>query len=212
MIPIPEYLKDYATLKKNKTDTVSFSISCSCGNTFFVIMENYFTKEEKALSKPYYDALTLLDSRGPEGYFGSMYTIDEDGKGHHWKLLSADGKKRMEVIVPERPFFSSIDVIKAVCSVCGKEMVLFDSRKNGYDGMISEHEKENEYIPHFRQKGKSPYQIEIIVENDPSLEDFREASSIDCSFEFYSDSFSWIRIYGINETGKKKKLFDIETA
>ena len=44
MVSIPKYLKNYATLKKVKSDTVAvFSIKCSCGNDCFNVLVNHPT-------------------------------------------------------------------------------------------------------------------------------------------------------------------------
>lgn len=208
MIPIPEHLEKFSKLKDTNENTITFSLKCKCGNDRFMIMNNYLTKKEKALEKPYYDALTIL-LKTP---YGNTTTIDERGNIHHWKNLSADGKQRQEVIVPERPYFSGITVVKAVCQSCGKEIVIFDSKVNGYDGMTSNNEEHKNYTPNFKQKGKTLYQIEVKIENDMSLEEFQKNTGGKYDFEFYSNAYSWISIYGISENGKKKKLFDFETA
>lgn len=212
MVPIPKHLKENAVSQKESDNTVSFSLRCSCGCEQFIIIENYLSKDEKVLCKPYYDALELLHLDLPGKTFGSTYSIDENGKGHHWKLLSEDGKQRREVIVPDRPFFVGISVIKARCPMCGRLIPVFDSRKNGYNGITSPNEEALCYEPHFKQKGKKQYKITITVENDPSLVEFQEATGNICSFDFYSDAYSWITIHGIDDSGKKIKLYDIETA
>lgn len=59
---------------------------------------------------------------------------------------------------------------------------------------------------------KKSYSIEMIIENDESLEKFNEAIGEEKSFDFYSNSFSWIRINKIDENNKKTLVEDIETA
>lgn len=211
MIPIPEYLETNAILKKAKINTITFSLHCLCGNDSFTIMENYFTRDEKAQSKPHFDALTSLMTK-THAPFGWSVSKDKSGVYHYWKYMNANKSERVEVIVPEMPDFALVSIIKAVCPNCGREIVLFDNRKHGYDGMTAKHENAMNYIPHFKQKGKTSYRIEMTIENDSSLEEFQEASGFKCSAEFYSNSFSWIRIYGIDAMGKKKKLYDYETA
>lgn len=68
------------------------------------------------------------------------------------------------------------------------------------------------YQPLFKQKGSQSYRIIIKIENDPSHEEFNSQSGLAFDEQQYSDSFSWIVIYGIDGGGKKKKLFDCETA
>lgn len=206
MVPIPGYLKYYAALKKVKSDTAAvFSMKCSCGSEFFDFFANHLTQDEKKAEKPYYDVINQLT--------GPFREYDENGKMYVvWHM--ADGKSvRWEDLQQLKPWFSGIDVLKAECPICGKEIILFDSRTCGYDGVTEEHTEDcMAYLPHFKRKSNSPVKIEITIENDPSFEAFKEASGLDCTEDFYSNAFSWIQIHGISEEGKRKKLFDSETA
>ena len=160
-VPIPEYLKEYATLKKTASDRIVFSIKCPCGNESFIVLKN--------------------DSAGEE----TKGEIDRH----------------------------SISVLKAVCSECNQEIVLFDSRQYGYDGLNTAYKnEETDYTLDFKQTGVEPYRIDFIIENDSTLEEFREATGTDATMEMYSNSFSWICIYGTDMHGKRTKLFEQETA
>ena len=103
-------------------------------------------------------------------------------------------------------------MIKVICSKCQKEIVLFDNRYYGYDGMTSDNEEKRKYILHYKQRGKEPHSIEVAIENEPSLEDFNMVIGESVTYDFYSNSFSWIGIYIIDENGKKKKLYAFETS
>ena len=50
------------------------------------------------------------------------------------------------------------------------------------------------------------------IENDPTLEEFRENSGLDADEISYANGFGWIGIYTTNKDGKTKKIFDFETA
>ena len=104
-----------------------------------------------------------------------------------------------------------IKLIRAVCPQYHKGLLLFDSRYHGYDTTMSDNKEANYYIPHFKKEAKL-YEIRIYVENEPSFEAFLESSNENTSFELYSKAFTWIRIDGINEKGKKKVFLDIKTA
>ena len=206
MIPIPKYLKSYAELKKVKSDTAAvFSMKCSCGSDFFDLYVNYLTQEEKKAVKPYYDITDHL--KGP---------FNERDQNGNRKILwrTADGKMiTYESIQPLKPYYAGIEVLKAKCPVCGEEILLFDSRACGYDAATEEQTEESmSYEPHFKQKGKTSLKIEITIENDPSLDAFKESTGFDCDEDFYSNAFSWIAIHGIDQFGKKKKLYENETA
>ena len=54
--------------------------------------------------------------------------------------------------------------------------------------------------------------LQVKVENDASLEEFNENTGLDFSEEQYSNAFSWITIYKLNDKGKATIIFDEETA
>lgn len=209
-VPIPRYLRDIAVLEKQCKTWVHFSLKCTCGCEKFSLFENYLTKEEKKLEKPYYDALDKMVGHP------TTCTKDEDGTLHHWILYMSDHLKverREEVFVPDKPYFSGIKVLKIICAECGKEHLLFDSRTCGYDGITGEKsEEEMKYIPHFKQKCRDTVPLSVKIENDESLKAFKENTALDYSEDRYSDSFSWLAVYKIGDDGKKTKLFDFETA
>ncbi len=205
-VPIPHYLNDIAILEKQKDTWVHFTVKCSCESDRFLVYENHLNKEEKALERPYYDKLTEI-------YCSNSRRItikDENGKIHYWKALE-DSKE--EIVIPEKPYFSGITVIKAKCADCGKEHLIFDSRIHGYDGITGEETKEAmEYEPHFRLKCKGIVSLSLKIENSESFEEFSEDYDLGFTEEQYSNAFSWIMIYRTDEKGKKTKIFDYETA
>ncbi len=207
MIPIPKYLDKHVTLIRSKDNTILLSFHCDCGSDKFTVAKNVFNRSERALLKPYYDSIKNSLSR-----YGSYCTLDDEGKLHHWKRLSDDRNDVIEVFLLPEPDFATVTVLKAKCSGCGKEHILFDNRSNGYDAMTSDEHKGMDYIPHFNHYSKKEYALEIKIENDETFEIFKKNTGIDCSEEFYSDAFSWIIIYGIDEDGKRRKLFEFETA
>ena len=213
MIPLPDHLKGIVFLEKDKGNAVTVSLKCCrCNCNSFFLHENYPTKEEKALLKPYREALHNWYPKPKDGFPGQM-TRDENGVWHYWKILSADGLKREEVFIPKQPPFATVNVIKAICSECQQEYILFDSRLHGYDGIVSEHsEEELEYSPHYRLKNQNALKILLVVENDATLDTFVSNTGIELNEQDYSNAYSWIAIYGIDDSGKKKKLFDFETA
>ena len=207
MVPIPKYLVKNSTLIRHKDNKAVVAFQCDCGSNTFVVARNKLTRAERELLKPYCDALeNWLFSHG------SFSTKDENGLVHYWKRLSDDRNDVVEVYIPPEPPFATVTVLKAKCTSCGKEHILFDSRINGYDAMTSEDRDDTEYVPHYNSYSKKQYNLEICIENDESLEEFIEATGIKESEEFYSDAFSWIAIYGIDENQKRRKLFDLETA
>ena len=211
MIPVPEYLKELACEESRKGTWLTFSVKCTCGNQHFIVFKNCQTKQEQEQMKPYNDA--LVDS--VSGCWASTCTRDEDGTLHYWKLYTPLGLKgpKKEVFIPEAPPFAFVEVVMIVCSSCGKEHTLFDSRVHGYDGMISEKQSAKlSYQPTFKKKCRTPVTIKVKIENDLTLEEFRGNSGLDANEETYANGFGWIGIYVTNSDGKTKKIFEFETA
>ena len=209
-VPVPLYLRDLAVVEKQRKTWTLFSLRCPCGCGKFFVYENYLTKEEKELAKPHNDAWARLMR---EGFTCKM---GDDGVCHHWITKNTeDGKaeKGEEVYIPDAPFFVGITVFRITCAECGKEYLLFDSRKCGYDAMTAECDKEKaDYVPNFRLKYRDAVSLSVKVENDESLEAFKENTGLDFTEDQYSDSFSWMAVYKMNDNGKKTKIIDYETA
>ena len=204
MIPTPDYLKQYAIAQKQKGNRLSFKLKCSCGCETFTILEKDYTHNEKKIIREY-------ENKIPHTGWHSIYGgLDSNGKPYSYIKILGIFKKY--ITFPQTPAFMEVNVMKATCSQCQKEIILFDSRYYGYEGMISSDAEAKKYIPHFKLSSRKLYSIEVTVENEPSLEMFNEVSNKQCSLEFYSNSFSWIRIRGLDENGKKKILYDFETA
>ena len=125
------------------------------------------------------------------------------------KILGIFKKK---IQLPPPPIFETITISKIVCSKCKNEIVLFDSRYYGYDGVNSDNEAAKKYVLDFKVRTHKLYGVEVVVENELSLREFNDAVGKECSFECYSNSFSNIRINITDEKGKKSVLCDSETA
>lgn len=204
MIPIPDYLREYASEGKQKGNRLYFSLRCPCGCEAFCLSENTYSEDEKILAKKYEKSL-------PDFGFHSIYGgTDSDGKPYSYiKIL---GLFRKRITFPDIPVFMRMNVIKALCSQCRKEIILFDSRYHGCNGMTSEDEEARNYQPLFSQRNNKPHGIIVAVENEPSLEAFNDAINGQYPYEVYADSFIGISIYSTEENGRKKLLYDFETA
>lgn len=206
---IHEYLMPIAREVKVKGGRTTVALICGCGNDLFWLYENKLTREEKKQMEPYEKAMDELCSGG----FGAMCTRDDDGTIHYWKLTSPFAKK--EVIAPEKPAFAGIVSMQAECICCGKVHAIFDNRIHGYDGVFCNEGENLTYQPHYQKRTTRdglPRKIEIVTENDETLEEFRENTDIDCDETAYSNAFGWISIYAIDAKGKKSKILDFETS
>ncbi|MBQ8447644.1 MAG: hypothetical protein IJX27_01775 [Clostridia bacterium] len=122
-----------------------------------------------------------------------------------------------ELEIPEMPPFASTEAYKAACSECGREFILFDNRFYGYDAVLASEgmKRDLEYKPTYAQKkfkdGK-PRRLFFQIENFDTLEEFCKDMEEEYDEVTFSNSFSWIWVYIIDENGKKSKLFEYETA
>ena len=207
-MPIPEYLQTYAVNPQTKKNHTAFDLRCTCGHELFRASRRVETKEEKRLLKPYYDYLEFI-YKCPR-----KYTIDENKIVHYWH---SENGVWVEDNYPEKPFFAFIDTLCVTCAACEKRITLFDSRFHGYDAIYcGDLTPEAEaYEPAFRPIGNrdgSPMRIALKLEHDESLEEFRENIGAEATYEAYADAFTWIWVYAIDQKGKKKKIFESETA
>lgn len=188
MIEVPEYLNQYVSEKKQKDTQLSFKIKCTCGCETFSILQNSYTKDEKRLKKEY-------EEKDPDTSQHSIYGgIDSNGKPYSYFKKFFFFKKYIEV--PPEPVFMGVNVIKAICSQCNNEIVIFDSRYHGYDSQFVT-EEQRLYVPHFEN---SKAKIGSII---VSLEQYDET-------DVASEHFSWIQI-SVTEGNKKLKFFNAET-
>ena len=207
-MPIPVYLQTYAVNPQTKKNHTAFDLRCTCGHELFRASRRVETKEEKRLLKPYYDYLEFI-YKCPR-----KYTIDENKIVHYWH---SENGVWVEDNYPERPFFAGIEVFRVTCAACGREITVFDSRYHGYDALYCDEltPEAKAYEPTLRSTGSrdgSPIRIALRLEHDESLEEFRENVGAEATPEEYANAFTWIWIYGMGENGKRKKLFEFETA
>lgn len=207
-MPIPEYLRKYAVNPQTKKNHTAFDLRCTCGHELFYASRRAETKEEKQAVKPYYDYLLMVFS-GPR-----KVTKDEDGTPRHWH--TEDGEW-VEDNYPERPFCAGIEVFRVTCASCGYEITVFDSRYHGYDALYCDEltPEAKAYEPTLRPTGNrdgSPVRIALRLEHDESLEEFRENVGDEATYDEYADAFTWIWVYATDQKGKKKKVFEFETA
>ena len=89
-----------------------------------------------------------------------------------------------------------INVIKATCSQCQKEIVVFDSRYHGYDSQFTT-EEQKEYAPCFETGKAESGTVSVVMEQDDGE-------------EIAPELFFGIRI-AVKNGQKKHKFFDAET-
>ena len=188
MTGVPEYLKPYSLTANQKSSRLSFQLKCTCGCDVFSIIGNSYTQEEKRIKKEYEDKI-------PDTGWHTIYGgIDASGKPYCYIKKFFFFKKYIEL--PQEPVFMGINVIKAACSQCQKEIVVFDSRYNGYDSQFTT-EEQKEYIPSFENSKAEVGNITVALEQDDAE-------------DIAPELFLGIRI-AVKNGQKKRIIFDAET-
>lgn len=189
MSQIPEYLRPYAKEMTQKDSRPSFKLRCSCGCETFLAVKNQLTPEEEEQKINYQNSFPDI------GWHSLNGGIDANGKPYAYIRKFFFFKKYINI--PPEPVFMSVNVVKAVCADCHKEIILFDSRCHGYDAQFATKEQKS-YLPHFdNEKGKTG-SIRICIDPTDGLDDRPEL-------------FSWINI-SVTDGTKKRTFFDAETS
>lgn len=117
---------------------------------------------------------------------------------------------------PNEP--SEYQYIFAKCKHCGKEILLFDDRYYGYDGVCTHSEQPNKpYLDTGKLKMTKPhcdgvgYKIFVTIDST-GKEDLFEGMDGVISEENWKDAFEWIKIdLECAKCGKKKNVLNLET-
>ena len=211
MVPIPTHLREMAAEAEEFGEKLRFFLRCPCGETLFTLEESDLPPKEKAAERAHEKAVKALFSDCPYGL-----SLTYDGKGvHYWKHLAEakDNGEKEEIPVPLGLQFTLHTVVRCRCSSCGRSSVLFDSRLHGYDAVTAKEPAEaQDDVLYFRQRTRNPVRLHVEIENDPDLETFRANTDLDFDEDQYAEAFSWITIRSVSPLGKKKVLFEYETA
>ena len=189
MISVPAYIEPFADNVKINKDMVSFSLKCKCGCESLRLARNNYTDEE---SREIEKCNRINEKK--VGWHSIHGGIDEMGKTYHYIKVLGVFKKYFEW-EPE-PLCAGIKVVKAICTSCENEIIVFDNRSHGYDSADTSKEA-YEYIPHFDGTWEEECGVTVKIEQNEESDD--------------SNMFSNITIY-TERNGKKKEFFDMETA
>ena len=190
MTEVPDYLKQYAHNIKRKKEEISFGIKCTCGCEDFSLAKNTLNAEEKK-------EVEEVEKQAPDTGWHTLYGMRGEDGNDHWYIRRFFFWKK-EVFFPKFPYYYGINVVKAVCSSCQKEILLFDNRLHGWDSqdVPEEHQK---YVPHFSKKMPKPGKVWVCLEQPDDEE------------EVDPRLFTWIVIYAVRD-GHKRAFFEEETA
>ena len=109
--------------------------------------------------------------------------------------------------------------VETVCSHCGKEIVIFNSSRDGYDGVIDEDKQDKGSFPIIKKRRcrickEEVYKMEVTISSTGKTDLFTEVDDRSIiNEETWENAFDWITIdLECGKCGKKtKKYMDLET-
>jgi hypothetical protein len=200
---IPHHLKPYLIINKksknlNKNFIIKGKIRCVCGSETFTIIREKFNEsnECKEAEKQISALLEKHKSIQNKGYL-SMIEI----KGNWY--IADDEERPLEDITKYQNIILSEQIpsiyLEAICSQCGKKIIIFDSRKHGYDGLNMN--KENDYINDFEtikiskcRKCNSDFSKIIVKISNTGKGDLLSEGNDCINNSNWEDAFDWITI------------------
>lgn len=197
----PLYLSKYLINQIEKKDVLILRIGCECGCSSFRFLENFEDKETEHKEKK----LMSMFAKTNERY------IDPDTKAKYFVKRNIFGKIKIKIPESELDNFGSARIVKAVCTSCKREIILFDSRYHGYDAVVGNKQnldKNRQY--QYREMANQIMQLEIELLQDIPYDEFLDEFGLELA-ENYSNAFSYITIYGLDEKGRRHRLFEEET-
>lgn len=228
---IPNYLKPYITITKaprslKEEFSVAGNIRCTCGSESFVIMREKWIQSKE--SKEAVQKINMLYGKYRKNALFTNGTLCEtstkDGK---WSIAyitydNGENIKILEDITELRDIANSTPLIptffEAICSHCGKKILIFDSSKYGYDGILGS--LKNDFSRDYktikknkcRKCGSEASKISVIISSTGKDDLFAESSELinDSNWE---DAFDWITVNlkCSNCNKETKKYLDLET-
>lgn len=186
LMSIPEYIRDHTGYTSTYRTSTTAYLRCRCGCESFDVYKNALNDEEKKI-KELYDAAVKEEL----GSWRSVYAeTDEAGIVHWYKKRFLFGRR--EVFPPEEPDFLKVELYKAKCIECGREILLFDNRFIGQNSIAEGEDIEN-YVPTMKDiVHHADVRITYEIDEEDSPEEFSE-----------------ITIAAV-ENGKYKKLLEYE--
>lgn len=200
---LPRYLLDIANNIIKKKYSAIFNLKCTCDNEYFVLYRNKETDEEIIKRKKWETLLNKYNGGGYSDELGNVYLIKKN----------LFGVKSAEIKINKSEIPNPLTVVKAKCSKCGKEYIIFDNSKNGYDAVVDNLETKNSNKKNVQCQYKAINNkckiIKVRIANDLLYEDFaKEFPGV--TTESFANAFSEISIY-LLENKRYRCIFNEET-
>lgn len=200
---MPRYLLDFAENITKKNYTVIFNLKCHCNNKYFSLYKNKETNEDIEKRKKWESLLKTYNGGGYSDNSGNIYLIKKN----------LFGFKIDEIKINKSDIPTPLTIVKAKCSQCGKEFIIFDNSKNGYDAFVDSIETKNTNIKNDLYQYKTidnNFNItKIKITNDLPYEIFIKEFP-NAVIDDFANAFSEISIY-ILKGNNYKCIFNEET-
>ena len=225
---VPNYLKEYLFAKRypqtlDNEFIITGSIRCTCGaNDFHILREKEEqTIEERIANKQIFTLINNYKQFCESGqhigiinredkYYIAKIDFNKNKENLLEDITELNKKINNEQLVPI--------FLKAICVHCGKEILIFDSSVNGYNGLLNSSNMgyKKAFSIRKRQKcrkcGNKASQIDISISNTGKHNLRMEHSNllVDCNWE---DAFDWLTVdLKCSGCGRlTKKYLDVET-
>ena len=206
---IPAYLQPYAAAADVGKHSAAFRVKCSCGCDTLQPMSRTQTLAEKEAAQKW------------QGYT-LRYDVDKDQ--HYMEKGQLLFKKKELISEDEAALLQPPTIVKAHCTACGKDILLFDETEHGYDASDPRQPDEDfvddapldtaVYAPL-----SAPGKITVALKYDISFKAFvKDAEDTyeddfdeDNAETYYDLAFSTIEIK-VEADGRKKTVFTQNTA
>lgn len=190
---IPEHLSDFAKEVSNKKNYSKINISCTCGCDDFYVFKRKKTKQEISLEKELEKRMIKEMGRNFEVYSDKEKNVFLIKRNIFGKIVKKVPRKDFAA-----PSFENLIVIK--CRNCGKNIIIFDEEKHGYNAVLSNNKQEKLIDDNF-DFSNNYFKIEVLV--------YYEISEINDLSRDQSNAFDRIKIIMFKD-GKQRLVGDFE--
>lgn len=219
---LPPYLAEIAGKCTRKPHQILFRLRCPCGNDTFEAKKakTNFGADEEERWKKYWKRYRFLP------IFELIGETEQTTGRNYWRGVTWFGIRIGKYYASEKVDANYL-VVRIRCPDCGKETVLFDSRRNGYDAVanvfdakergeeivISDEPPKGEKSPVFRKlcPGVDRCAFKVKIVNDLTPEEFFDDFGEGATDEDYANAFTRIVIQSEID-GRTKTRVDEETA
>lgn len=202
-INVPSRLQNSIKDKIIKNNTLTCNIKCpSCDSDTFHVFNNDLSDQiNENVINEFLKKHPLLS-----------YEINRDKNNRLFlRGLLFDIPVTKKIYITQIQNVTYEKVVKAKCSNCDKEIILFDSKQDGYDAVIDKLEDKMKKSLKFKAVTKYPQKINLKINNFKTFDEFKKETEL-LDINDYYNGYASIIITLINpKTNKKQIILNEET-